>query len=140
VGRRGDGSLASTSPAFDFFGATGLDLARDSVNGVAVQPNGQTVVAGATLPRHSLIGAARVNADRSLDSAFGNGGMLTTTIQGNEAAEAVLIQPDGKIIASVSPRTTPRESPTWPSSATSANRRRNEDLRPSTTNRLRTVL
>jgi uncharacterized delta-60 repeat protein len=32
-----DGSLASTSTAFDYSGATGLDQARDSVNGVAVQ-------------------------------------------------------------------------------------------------------
>jgi Domain of unknown function (DUF5122) beta-propeller len=42
---------------------------------------------------------ARVNARGSLDTSFGNGGVLTTTLQGNEGASAVLIQPDGKIIA-----------------------------------------
>ena len=94
-----DGSLAAASAAFDFSGATGLDQARDSVNGVAVQPNGQIVVAGAHFLGTSPVGLARVNADGTLDTAFGNGGTVTTTVQGDEAANAVLIQPDGKIIA-----------------------------------------
>jgi len=66
---------------------------------VAVQPNGQIVVAGAHFLGNSPIGLARVNANGSLDTAFGNGGTLTSTIQGDEDAQALLIQPDGKIIA-----------------------------------------
>ncbi len=94
-----DGSLASASPAFDYSGAAGLDQARDSVGAVAVQANGQGVVGGAHFLSTSIFGLARVNPDGTLDAGFGSGGVLTTTINGNEAVQAVLIQPDGKIIA-----------------------------------------
>jgi uncharacterized delta-60 repeat protein len=96
-----DGSLAAASPAFDYSGATGIDQAFDSVLGVAVQPNGQIVVDGGHFApgSGSPIGLARVNGNGSLDTAFGNGGTLTTTIQGDDGAAVVLIQPDGKIIA-----------------------------------------
>src|SRR5690348_16489289 len=94
-----DGSLASASPAFDYSGAAGLDQARDSALAVAVQANGQAVVGGAHFLSTSLFGVARVNPDGTLDTSFGSGGVLTTTINGNEAVQAILIQPDGKIIA-----------------------------------------
>jgi len=94
-----DGSLASASPAFDYSGAAGLDQARDSALAVAVQANGQAVVGGAHFLSTSLFGLARVNPDGTLDTSFGSGGVLTTTINGNEAVQAILIQPDGKIIA-----------------------------------------
>jgi len=94
-----DGSVAAASPAFDYSGAAGLDQARDSVNGVAVQPDGKIVVGGAHFLATSPVGLARVNADGSLDAAFGAGGTVTTTIQGNEAIAALLVQPDGKIVA-----------------------------------------
>jgi uncharacterized delta-60 repeat protein len=94
-----DGSVAAASPAFDYSGATGLDQARDSAGGIAVQPNGQIVVGGAHFLATSPIGLARVNANGTLDTAFGAGGTLTTTIQGDESAAALLVQPDGKIVA-----------------------------------------
>ncbi len=94
-----DGSLAAASTAFDYSGATGTDQALDSASGVAVQPNGQIAVGGAHFAGSSPIGLARVNGNGSLDTAFGNGGTVTTTIQGDESAQALLIQPDGKIIA-----------------------------------------
>jgi uncharacterized delta-60 repeat protein len=94
-----DGSLASASPAFDYSGAAGVDSARDSAGAVAVQANGQAVVGGAHFLSTSLFGLARVNPDGTLDARFGNGGVLTTTINGNDDVQAILIQPDGKIIA-----------------------------------------
>src|SRR6476646_6097202 len=94
-----DGSLASASPAFDYSGAAGLDQAIDGAGAVAVQANGQAVVGGAHFLSTSPFGLARVNPDGTLDTGFGSGGVLTTTFNGNEAVEAVLIQPDGKIIA-----------------------------------------
>jgi uncharacterized delta-60 repeat protein len=94
-----DGSTASASPAFDYSGAPGLDQARDSAGAVAVQANGQAVAGGAHFLSTSPFGLARVNPDGTLDTGFGSGGVLTTTFNGNEAVEAVLIQPDGKIIA-----------------------------------------
>ena len=94
-----DGSLASASPAFDYSGAAGVDQAIDGAGAVAVQANGQAVVGGAHFLSTSPFGLARVNPDGTLDTGFGSGGVLTTTFNGNEAVEAVLIQPDGKIIA-----------------------------------------
>jgi uncharacterized delta-60 repeat protein len=94
-----DGSIASASPAFDYSGAAGLDQARDGAGAVAVQANGQAVVGGAHFLSTSPFGLARVNPDGTLDAGFGNGGVLTTTFNNNEAVEAVVIQPDGKIIA-----------------------------------------
>ena len=94
-----DGSLASTSPAFDYSGASGLDQARDGAGAVAVQANGQAVVGGGHFLSTSVFGLGRVNADGTLDPAFGSGGTLTTTFNGDESVGAVVTQPDGKIIA-----------------------------------------
>jgi uncharacterized delta-60 repeat protein len=94
-----DGSIASASPAFDYSGALGLDQAIDSAGAVAVQANGQAVVGGAHFLSTSLFGLARVNPGGTLDAGFGSGGVLTTTFNGGEGVQAVLIQPDGKIIA-----------------------------------------
>src|SRR4029077_5481447 len=123
-----DGSTASASPAFDYSGAAGLDQAIDGAGAVAVQANGQAVVGGAHFLSTSPFGLARVNPDGTLDTGFGSGGVLTTTFNGNEAVEAVLIQPDGKIIAAgfsennttghsfiaLAPHTTPPGQPSTP--------------------------
>ncbi len=94
-----DGSTASASPAFDYSGAPGLDQAQDSAGAVAVQANGQAVAGGAHFLSTSPFGLARVNPDGTLDAGFGSGGVLTTTFNGGEGVGAVVIQPDGKIIA-----------------------------------------
>lgn len=42
----------------------------------------------------------RYNADGSLDTTFGTGGIVTTTVgSGNASANALGIQTDGKIVA-----------------------------------------
>ncbi len=94
-----DGSLASASPAFDYSGASGLDQARDSASAVAVQANGQAVTGGAHFLATSVFGLGRVNPDGTLDAGFGAGGTLTTAFNGDEAVGALLVQPDGKIVA-----------------------------------------
>ena len=66
---------------------------------MAVQASGQAVVGGAHFFGTSPFGLGRVNPDGTLDANFGSGGVLTTTINGNEAVQAILIQPDGKILA-----------------------------------------
>ena len=84
----------STDPAFTnppFVFATPGD--HESPAAIAGQTNGQIVVVGAHFHSTSVFGVAR------LDSAFGNGGVLTTSFQGGDAASAVLIQPDGDIVA-----------------------------------------
>ena len=94
-----DGSVASTSPTFDYSGATGIDQGRDGANAMAVQANGQALVGGSHFQSTAVFGLARVNADGTLDSTFGTGGTVLTSINGDDAIDAILVQPDGKIIA-----------------------------------------
>ena len=94
-----DGSLAAASAAFDYSGATGIDQARDGASAVAVQANGQALAAGSHFLGTSVFGLARINPDGTLDASFGTGGTLTTTFNGDDGAGALLVQPDGKIVA-----------------------------------------
>jgi uncharacterized delta-60 repeat protein len=74
----------------------------DSVaQGLALQVNGKLVAAGFSSPGSppkSTLTLARYEPDGALDSAFGPGG--TVTIQASKAgvAQAVALQPDGKIV------------------------------------------
>lgn len=87
----------------------------DNVAGaVAVQPDGKIVVAGLTgtidtfskTPGSSNFLVLRYNADGSLDSTFDMDGKVVTSFgNGEDGAGAVLIQPDGKIIAAGSSET-----------------------------------
>ena len=75
---------------------------------VAIQPDGKIVVVGSTQLGTSQFGTAtdsdfalaRYNPDGSLDATFGNGGKVNTSISSffGEVAQAVIIQPDGKIV------------------------------------------
>jgi uncharacterized delta-60 repeat protein len=88
------GGLESAPSAF-----AGKD---DSGTDVAVQSNGKIVVAGGSNSSGSQdFALARYNSDGSLDSSFAGDGKLTTDFsQGDYAnANAVAIQPDGKIVA-----------------------------------------
>jgi uncharacterized delta-60 repeat protein len=61
------------------------------------------VVAGGAFPLFTFLGdfkLVRYNPDGSLDTTFGNGGIVTTSFPGQGSyAFAVALQPDGKIIA-----------------------------------------
>lgn len=88
---------AFDNPPFTF---TGAEFAgHQSPGAVAVQSNGQIVAVGSDFDGSSLFGAARLDANGSLDSGFGTAGVLTTNFQGNDGATAVLIQPNGDIVA-----------------------------------------
>lgn len=78
----------------DFFGSI------DSVRGVRVQSDGKIVVAGTVFNSSSSdIAVARYLSDGSLDASFGSGGKVVTDLFGsNDAGNALVIQPDGKII------------------------------------------
>jgi hypothetical protein len=91
------GTLASTSPALDYTGQEGQ--AADGTAAIAVQANGQAVAGGSHFLGTSAFGLARVNPNGTLDSAFGTGGTLTTTFNGDDGVGALVVHPDGKIIA-----------------------------------------
>lgn len=86
------------SPTFDF-GAPGALV--NSAQAFAVASNGQIVAGGfsQTPSFGDIFGVARLNSDGSLDSTLGSGGRLTTQFSGSDQVTAIVIQPDGKIIA-----------------------------------------
>ncbi len=81
----------------------------ESRSGLAIQSNGQIIVTGGSagsssgpVPIFSLE-VTRYNADGSLDTRFGNGGMVSTS-SGSVPASDVVVQPlDGKIIVAGGP-------------------------------------
>lgn len=115
-----DGKIIVVGGAFDPNGLGGLALARYNTDGsldstfgsagksvfpfgilancAALQPDGKTVVAGGRGPLGFAL--QRYNSDGSLDVTFGSAGTVTTRILGFEdVANAIAIQPNGKIVA-----------------------------------------
>jgi uncharacterized delta-60 repeat protein len=69
---------------------------------IVIQPDGKIVVAGGAFPLFTFLGnfeIVRYNPNGSLDTSFGNGGIVTTTFPEGSYAFDVALQPDGKIIA-----------------------------------------
>ncbi|MBE7553450.1 MAG: hypothetical protein HS126_20460 [Anaerolineales bacterium] len=73
-------------------------------NEVALQTDGKIVVVGSSATNEDddyleLVAVARYKNNGALDSTFGPGGIVTTTIPGpNAEGEAIVLQPDGKIV------------------------------------------
>jgi len=110
------GLLAAAAPgapsdldlSFGDGGLTTVSFAPNTAGGadVAVQPDGKIVVAGtaADVPPNPPIGIrfalARLNTNGSLDESFGTGGKVTTEVgPSGSSVGAVMLQPDGKIVA-----------------------------------------
>lgn len=97
-----DGSLDTT------FNSTGITPGivttpigvRANANALAIQSNGQIVIAGlAASGLQNQFALVRYNTDGSLDTAFGTGGIVTTSIGTSPQAFALAIQSDGNIVA-----------------------------------------
>jgi uncharacterized delta-60 repeat protein len=89
-----DGDLDTT------FNSSGVQLTRlgdgyESLNAVAIQVDGKIVGAGEA-GNHFVV--ARYNTDGKLDTTFGGDGVVLTKIENHDAANALAIQVDGKII------------------------------------------
>ena len=87
----GDAGIASHNLVFGFDGRS-----------VAVQADGKLLLAGAVISPSSWdFALVRLLNNGSLDPTFGSGGYVTTDLGGynNEQANSVLLQPDGKIVA-----------------------------------------
>jgi uncharacterized delta-60 repeat protein len=63
---------------------------------VAIQSDGKIVAVGYNSAHFVVV---RYRTDGSLDTSFGSGGIVTTAIGASDQANAVAIQPDGKIVA-----------------------------------------
>ncbi len=109
IGGHGDFALArynangSLDTTFGTGGkvTTAVSPLNDWVNAIAIQPDGKIVAVG----YYQVTGASkfvvvRYNANGSLDTGFGTGGDTVTAIGPNVSAYAVVLQPDGKIVAS----------------------------------------
>jgi len=86
------------------FDRDGIALAslsgNDQGQAVAIQTNGQIVVAGSTNTFGlSDVMVARFTANGSLDASFGSRGIIAQGLSGNNFAQAVALQTDGKIVA-----------------------------------------
>src|SRR5262249_5240268 len=70
----------------------------DDAYAVAIQSDGKIVLAGTSNRIGNFdFALARYNSDGSLDSTFGTGGLVTTDYSGgNDVAQALVIQADGK--------------------------------------------
>ncbi len=76
---------------------TDLGSTVDRISAIALQPDGKIVVAGESGGNFAL---ARYTADGSLDTSFSSDGKVSTDIGvGHDAAYAMALQPDGKIVA-----------------------------------------
>lgn len=95
-----DGTLDATFGGGD--GLASIDAGSDEDgHAVAIEPGGKIVVAGLwTQPGGSNSFVARLNPDGSPDTGFGTAGTVVTDVAANDNDEfnAVLIQPDGKIL------------------------------------------
>jgi uncharacterized delta-60 repeat protein len=86
----GDGKVVTR-----FFGGIG-----GGAHAVALQPDGKIVAAGTGYAEFGPFAVARYTSTGRLDPTFGRDGKITTQIAvGEETAEDVAIQPNGKIVA-----------------------------------------
>lgn len=99
--------IAGSSDLDATFGSGGktvttMGVGASEIQKVVVQPDGKIVVAGYAQNTGSAVrqfALARYRADGSLDTTFGNGGRVFTTIAGGNAyANDVFIQSNGRIV------------------------------------------
>lgn len=93
-------SNGTPDTSFGTNGKTSVEFGN--LNAIKIQADGRIVAVGSSNNGSNTdFAVARYNTNGSLDSSFGVGGKVTTTIgNGNEGAYSVAIQTDGMIVAS----------------------------------------
>jgi uncharacterized delta-60 repeat protein len=102
-----DGSLDTS---FGVNGKVVNDFAHsaDEANAMVLQPDGKIVLAGTSASTSTHIALARYLGNGSLDVSFGSGGKIITDVLGTQDnALGLALQPDGKLVAAGSVRSTP---------------------------------
>ena len=99
---RTDGLL---DPDFGVDGRLSTDVSKqnlaDSVNAIAIQPDGKLIVAGfsAVSTTNTRLALARYLPNGVLDTTFGGDGIVTTNISdGRDNVQAIALRPDGSIV------------------------------------------
>src|SRR5262249_37921997 len=92
----GNGKLSFTFGAGTFGGV-------EKANAVVIQPGGKIVMAGftdagGTAGNPNNFAVARINPNGTLDASFASDGKVTVDFTGNDQAQGVALQPDGKIV------------------------------------------
>lgn len=81
---------------------TAIGTGFSGAKAVVLEPDGKLVAAGAesnTSGARGVFALVRYNSDGSLDTSFGRGGTVTTAIGVDAGLSALVIQPDGKLVA-----------------------------------------
>ncbi len=88
------------SPIFDYLSSMS-DVYQNEPFAIASESDGSVLIAGAGQNTNAVFeGAlARLVPSGSLDPSFGNGGIVTSVLNGNDQFTAMALQPDGKIVA-----------------------------------------
>lgn len=79
---------------------TSIGIDHDEAEALVLQSDGKLVAAGKTFDPSvgTDIALLRYNTDGSLDTTFGTGGIVTTSIDTSDEATALVVQPDGKLV------------------------------------------
>jgi uncharacterized delta-60 repeat protein len=79
---------------------TDIGTGNDYGYSVTVQQDGKILLGGSSaVGSNHEFSLARYNIDGSLDSSFGSGGIVTTSINsGDDVGRSIVVQPDGKIL------------------------------------------
>jgi uncharacterized delta-60 repeat protein len=79
---------------------TPIGFSNDVGDALALQPDGKLVVAGYSSIGPNVFSLVRYNPDGSLDTSFNGTGKVMTAIGGDDdVANALALQPDGKLVA-----------------------------------------
>lgn len=104
IGVMGQTASGNLDPTFGSAGTVRTDFSGniDRANAVAIQPDGKIVAAGSSFSSAKTVEdfiVARYNTNGTLDKRFGNNGKITTDFFRNvDQVNALVIQPDGKIV------------------------------------------
>jgi uncharacterized delta-60 repeat protein len=96
-----DGSM---DPSFNSTGMVTTQIGLNAAaNSMLIQPNGEIILSGGgsqdSIASNSNFTLARYKANGSIDSTFGDFGIVTTSFGYSAGINATAFQPDGKIIA-----------------------------------------